>query len=71
VANSESEYLFVWRLNLTLLLKADEAISIKCVMLCLHNLQFWFNSICKQQSYLGSNVGHIFYMYRYGTHSQE
>jgi uncharacterized membrane protein len=51
--------LFVWRLNLTLLYKVDETRSIQLLMLCLHDLKFWFSSIGEQQSYLGSKVGHV------------
>jgi hypothetical protein len=48
VADSESEYLFVWRLNLTLLHKVDESRSTPFVMTYLYDLKFWFDSIGKQ-----------------------
>jgi hypothetical protein len=52
VEDSESEYVFVWRLNQALLDKADGTCSIKFVMPYLHDLKVWFNSIGKQQSYI-------------------
>jgi hypothetical protein len=51
--------IYVWCLNLTLLDKADEIRSIIFAMPCIHDLKFGFNSIGKQQSYLGSNVRHV------------
>jgi hypothetical protein len=54
-------FFFVWHLILALLHKADENRCIQFGMPCLHDLKFWFISIGKQQSYLGSKDTSMFF----------